>query len=364
MLERFTVPGENQVLVSETALRTTVTQIFESMGEPPEDAALAADVLVTADLRGVETHGVSNMLRAYVSQYQSGRLQPDASWVIERETPAIAVIDGMAGHGIIQGPKAMQIAIDKASQVGVGIVVVRNSGHLGPIGHHAMLAAEQDMVGICKAAAGLWVLPTFGAEKRLGTNPLAIAAPARDMPPVLFDVATSAVAGNKIGLAQRVGASLEPGWVAAQDGTPIMEEVAVPPGQPNLLPLGGTREQGSHKGYGLALMVEIMATMLSGGLPGMLLKDSPPRHYLAAYDIKAFTDLERFKDSMDEMLTTLVETPPAPRYDRVIYPGVSEYEQMIERRANGIPLHVEVIEWFNSATDELNLERLETMSAD
>src|SRR5262249_19050202 len=199
ILERFKVPAKDQVRVSEAALRRTVTQIFEKLGGSRDDAAEGADVLTMTDLRGVETHGVSNMLRAYVRDYKAGKLNPLPGWRIERESSGTAVIDAEKRLGIVIGPKAMRLAIEKARAVGVG--AVHNSGHFGAIGHFAMQAAMQDMVGVCFTAAGLHVVPTFASRPLLGTNPIAIAAPARHEPPLLFDAATSAIAGNKIRLA-------------------------------------------------------------------------------------------------------------------------------------------------------------------
>ena len=362
MLERFKVPVGDQVHVPADDLRRTVAAIFEKMGVPTEDAAEGADVLVQTDLRGVETHGVSNMLRAYVEHYGDGSLNPRPDWRIVREAPATATMDADRGLGVILGPKAMRIAIEKARQVGVGIVIMSNAGHSGAIGHHAMLAAKEDMIGMTLTAAGLAVPPTFGAEARFGTNPMAVAAPAGREAPFLFDAATSAVAGNKLRLAERVGAKLLPGWMAELDGTPIMEETPVRDRtQYYQLPLGGTRELGSHKGYGLAMMVEVLATMLAGALPRMLDDDVGDRHYFAAYNIESFTDLSTFKSNMDQMLSALRETRPAPGHDRVIYPGLSEYEEEQERLANGVPLHKEVIEWFAGITGELSIPPLKTL---
>jgi L-2-hydroxycarboxylate dehydrogenase (NAD+) len=363
MLERFKVPAKDQVRVSESALRTTVRLIFEKLGVSPEDAAEAADVLTMTDLRGVETHGVSNMLRAYVRDYKAGKLDPRPGWRIVRETPGTAVIDGERRLGVILGPKAMRRAVDKARNVGVGIVTVHNSGHFGAIGHYAMLAAEQDMVGVCFTAAGLAVVPTFAAKPLLGTNPIALAAPARREPPMLFDAATSAIAGNKIRLAIRIGSPLLPGWVTDKEGTPIVEEKPVFNRDDYYqAPLGGTREQGSHKGYGLALMAEVLATVLSGALPTMLAPASGSKTHFAAYDIAAFTDLEQFKDTMDEMLRALRTAAPAPGEERVLYPGLSEFEEVEARRAKGIPLHKEVLQWFGECTSELGVPPLTTIA--
>jgi L-2-hydroxycarboxylate dehydrogenase (NAD+) len=359
ILDRFKVPAKDQVFVSEAALRRTVTQIFEKVGVSRADAAEAADVLTMTDLRGVETHGVSNMLRAYVRDFKAGKLDPRPGWRVEREAPATAVIDAERRLGIIVGPKAMRLAMEKARKVGVGVVTVHNSGHFGAIGHYAMQAALADMVGVCYTAAGLHVVPTFASRPLLGTNPIALAAPARREAPMLFDAATSAIAGNKIRLAMRIGSPLLPGWVTDKDGQPIMEEKPVFDRDDFFqAPLGGTREQGSHKGYGLALMAEVLSTMLSGALPTMLAPGSGSKNQFAAYDIAAFTDLERFKDAMDDMLRTLRTATPMSGQERVLYPGLSEAEEVESRRAHGIPLHKEVIEWFAGCTSELGIPPL------
>src|SRR5262245_59941134 len=282
ILERFKVPEKDQVFVSEAALRRTVTQIFEKLGVTPEDSADAADVLTMADVRGVETHGVSNMLRAYVRDYKAGKLDPRPGWRIVRQTPGTAVIDAERRLGVIVGPKAMRLAVDKAKTVGVGVVTVFNSGHFGAIGHYAMQAALQNMVGVCFTGAGMSVVPTFATKPLLGTNPIAVAAPARHEAPMLFDAATSAIAGNKIRLAMRVGSPLLPGWVTDKDGIPIMEEKPVFDREDIYqAPLGGTREQGSHKGYGFALMAEVLSTVLSGALPTMLVPGSGSKTHFA-----------------------------------------------------------------------------------
>jgi LDH2 family malate/lactate/ureidoglycolate dehydrogenase len=362
ILERFKVPQKDQVLVAEAALRQTVAQIFEKLGVSPEDAAEGADVLTMTDLRGVETHGVSNMLRAYVRDYQAGKLDPRPGWRIVRQSPGTAVIDAEKRLGIMVGPKAMRLAIEKARAVGVGVVTVYNSGHFGAIGHYAMQAALTDMVGVCFTGAGLSVVPTFASKPLLGTNPIALAAPARHEAPMLFDAATSAIAGNKIRLAMRIGSPLLPGWVTDKEGNPIMEEKPIFDRDDFFqAPLGGTREQGSHKGYGFALMAEVLSTVLAGALPTMLVPGSGSKNHFAAYNIEAFTDVDRFKDTMDQMLRTLRTATPAPGQERVLYPGLSEAEETEERRAHGIPLHKEVIEWFAGCTREMGLPPLATM---
>ena len=360
MLETFKVPPGDEVRIAAGSLLRTTATLFEKMGETVEDAATAADVLVMADLRGVETHGVSNMLRRYVDFYREGKIKPRPNWRVVRETTGTATVDADRGLALFIGPQVMRMAIDKAREVGVGAVTLTNSGHSGAIGYHARLAAEQDMIGLCMTAGGLGVIPTFASVPKHSTSPIALAAPSRSEPPFLFDAAMSAIAGNKLALARRIGAKLLPGWVADDQGTPIMREVAVEEvSDSSILTVGGTRELGSHKGYGLAMMVEIMGSMLSGALPTMLDGADTQSHLFAAYNIEAFTDVEAFKDRMDEVLRTLRSTRPAPGHTRVLYPGLSEFEEERDRRANGIPLHKEVVQWFEGAVKEHSLPPLE-----
>ena len=352
MLERFRLDPGTAVRVMEGPFRRTVTEIFARMGVPDEDAALAADVLVSADLRGVESHGVSDMLRVYVEGLSDGELNPRPSWRVLRETPATANIDSDRGLGLVVAPKAMQIAIEKAGDVGVGMVTIRNGRHLGMASYHAMLALEHDMIGVCMTSTPPIVVPTFGAEPRLGTNPIALAAPAGEEAPFVFDAAMSSIASNKLWAARRMGRDLLPGWLAAEDGTPIMEEVSPPnigPGAdsiPGLLPLGSTRELGSHKGYGLAAMVDVLSGILTGGGYGAVPGRPNFGHFVAAYSVEAFMDTGEFKRAMDQWLRMLKSTAPAPGHRRVLYPGLLEAEAEADRRANGIPLHREVIDWF------------------
>ena len=359
MLEQFRVKLEDAVLVQGDDLRGTVVACFEKVGVPREDAALAADVLVQADLRGVDTHGVSNMLRSYLTGYQNGTINPRPNWKIVRETPATANIDSDAGLGVIVTPKAMQVAIAKAKEVGIGMVTLGNARHLGMASYHAMLALEHDMIGVCMTSCPPSVLPTFGAEPRLGTNPIALAAPARHEPPFVFDAATSSVAANKLGIARRLGAKLEPGWMADSEGNPIMEEMDAPSAEEardyTLLPLGGTREMGSHKGYGFGAIVDILAGVLTGVGYGAVPGRPNFGHYVAAYSIDAFTDVDTFKDMMDEWLRMMKTTKPAPGHDRVMVAGQPEAEVEAVRLVDGIPLHPEVIQYIRDICSELSV---------
>ena len=356
MLPQFRVKQEEAINVSGDDLMATVAGIFEKMGVPAADAQVGADALVLADLRGVDSHGVSNMLKSYVNGYTSGQINPRPEMKIVRETPATASMDSDRGLGVITAPKAMELAIRKAQDVGVGMVTLGNARHLGMASYHAMLALKHDMIGICMTSCPPRALPTFGAEPRLGTNPIAIAVPAKNDHPFVFDAATSSVAQNKIEIARRLGATLEPGWLATEDGTPIMEELTSVPEKYHMLPLGATRELGSHKGYGLSCMVDILAGVRTGFGYGAVPGRPNFGHYLAAYSIAGFDDPEHFKQSMDEWLHMMKSTKPAPGHERVMVAGQPEAEMEVIRRRDGIPLHPEVVEWIKDTCGELSVE--------
>jgi len=364
VLERFQRIERGFPRVAEKNLRETVVAIFEKVGLDAGDSRLGADVLVSADLRGVESHGVSNMLRGYVRDYQRGTTNPRPNWHIVRESPSTATVDCDRGLGIIIAPKAMEIAIEKARKVGMGMVTMRNGRHMGMASYHAMLALKHDMIGLCITDSPAEMVPTFGAEPRLGTNPIALAAPAVKEAPFVYDAATTVVAGNKIGLVRRLGEKVPGGWLAGPDGTPIMTDADPPvpgyegPSPSRLLPLGSTREMGSHKGYGLACVVEVLSGILSGN--GYSFKVGRPNfsHMVAAYSIEAFTDTAEFKRTMDEWLRVLRTTKPAAGHERVFYPGLPEAEAEADHRANGIPLHPEVLDWFKTICGELKIPNL------
>ncbi len=354
MLEQFKVSHDDAEFVQGDDLKKTVAGIFEKLGVNSEDALLAADVQVLADLRGVDSHGVSNMLKSYITGYQEGSINPRPNWKVVRETPSTATVDSDKGLGTIITPKAMDIAIQKAKNVGVGMVTIGNARHLGMASYHAMLALPHDMIGICMTSCPPQVLPTFGAEPRLGTNPIAIAVPAKNEPPFVFDVATSSVAVNKIRIAARLGAEIPGGWMAREDGSPIMES-GLAPEKFTLLPLGADREGGSHKGYGFSCMVDILAGVLTGFGYGAVPGRPNFGHMVAAYSIDAFTDVEPFKAEMDEWLQMMKSTKPAPGHDRVLVAGQPEAEVEVVRRDEGIPLHPDVADWIRDTCGEMSV---------
>lgn len=347
------------VRVHHEALRRTVRDVLGAAGLPEADAAVAADVLVAADLRGVESHGVSNMLRRYLDWIDSGHLNPRAQPALLHEAPCTAAYDGDGGLGIALLPDLMRSAMDKARRYGVGIVSVRNARHSGMLAYHSMLASAEDLIGVCATSGGPRVVPTFGREARLGTNPLSVAVPTAAGPPFVFDAATSTVAYNKIAGARRAGQPLGAGWCADVDGTPMMHPT--PSDQPvdeRMLPLGATPEGGSHKGYGLAATVEVLASILPGGGFMGRYGMSFSGHFLAAIDPAAFGDLDVFKAEAAAFTDYLRSTPPAAGYQRVLVPNDPEAATEHERREAGIPLHHEVVSWLDATCARLHLKVL------
>lgn len=360
MLERFKVPEADRVYVMPEKMHRVTKDIFLKIGLDDDGAQDSTDVLLGNDLRGNESHGVSNGLRGYVRSYAAGSLNPATEWEVVRETSTTANIDAKHALGVHVGPKAMDIAIDKAQQHGVGVVTVFNTGHLAGCSHYVYQAIEAGMIGHTMTAGGAGItIPTWGSRPFLGTNPLAYGAPARTMPPYMLDIATTQVAANKIWLLQRTGATVLPGWITDENYEPELEETPAPGpesrGKYGMLPIGGTRENGSHKGFGLGLMNEIFCNELTGLGPGPL-NPHQGGHFFVAYDIEAFTDKEKFLDDMDELLKAVAEHPPGKGHDRVVYPGLLEAEEIEKRQKSGIPYHTEVIEWFEGHCAEVGVE--------
>ena len=336
-------------MITAPQLRQFTKQIFIAIGCSDTDARLAADVLVSADLRGVDSHGVAR-LPGYVRLYDNGRINPQPRIRVVHETPSTAVVDGDRGLGLVVGPWAMQVAIDKARVAGTGWVAVRNSNHFGIAGYHALLAAEHDMIGQAMTHAAPLVAPTFSLEKMLGTNPIAVAIPAATEPTFLADFASTAVAYGKLEILQRKGQGIPEGWAQDADGGPTTDANAISNGGA-LLPLGTDREHGSHKGYGLGAIVDIFSGVLSGANYGPWV---PPfatagfmdanegvgqgtGHFFGAMRIDAFRPADEFKAHMDTWIQRFRQAKAVPG-QRVLIPGDPERIMETERLVTGIPL--------------------------
>ena len=341
-------------MIHAKTLRSFTEQIFRSIGCSDADAQLAADVLISADLRGVDSHGVAR-LPGYVRLYDNGRLNPTPTIRVIHETPSTAVVDGDRGLGLVVGPWAMRVAIEKARIAGTGWVAVRNSNHFGIAGYHALLAVQHDMIGQAMTHAAPLVAPTFSLDKLLGTNPIAVAIPAATEPPFLADFASTAVAYGKLEILQRKGQPIPEGWAQDADGHSTTDAYAVKNGGA-LLPLGSDREHGSHKGYGLGAIVDIFSGVLSGAnygpwvppfaTAGFMTADegvgSGTGHFFGAMRIDAFRPADEFKNHMDTWIQRF-RSAKAIDGHRVLVPGDPEREMEAERLQTGIPVHETVV---------------------
>ncbi|AFD07905.1 Ldh family oxidoreductase [Solitalea canadensis] len=336
-------------------LRTFTIDIFLKMGVPLHDAELAADVLIKADLRGIDSHGVAR-LSGYVRLWQKGRINPTPNIRIVHETPSTATIDGDAGLGLVVAPKAMQIAIEKAEKAGSGWISVKNSNHFGIAAYHAMMAVEKDMIGMSMTNASPLVAPTFSTERMLGTNPICYAFPTGKYAPVVMDMATSAAANGKLEIAQRKDVEVPHGWIQDKGGNDTTDANGLKKGG-SLLPLGSDRDHGSHKGFCLGSVVDILSAVLSGASYGPWVPpfvafldplDNQPGqglgHFLGAMRVDGFRPVDEFKQHMDNWVHRFKTAETAPGYDSVIIPGEPETAAENERITAGIPLISLVVE--------------------
>lgn len=335
-------------------LKKYTTRIFQAIGCPAEQALIAADCLNQADLRGVDSHGVAR-LSGYVRLWELKRLNASPEMKIIHQTPSTAVLDGDLGLGLVTAPHAMNIAIEKAKIAGTGWVAVQNSNHYGIAGFHAMMALEHDMIGISMTNASPLVAPTFSKSRFLGTNPIAVAIPAHRQPPFVIDMATTTVANGKLEVLQRKGADAPLGWTQDKDGNPTTDAFSLKKGG-SMLPLGGDRDHGGHKGYCLGAMVDIFSAVLSGAnygpwVPPFVSFLEPPSeqvgngigHFLGAIRVDAFRPAKDFKEHMDNWIHTFRNAEPSEGQERVLIPGDPERELTSERLKNGIPLHEQVV---------------------
>ncbi|MGN6618438.1 MAG: Ldh family oxidoreductase [Ilyomonas sp.] len=328
--------------------------IFTAIGCNDQDATTATKTLLSADIRGIDSHGVAR-LSGYVRLWEAKRINANPQIKIVHETPSTAVVDGDAGLGLVVAPFAMQVAIDKAKQAGTGWVSVCNSNHFGIAGYHAMMALQHDMIGMAMTNASALVAPTFSVERMLGTNPIAVAIPAGEEPAFVADFATTTAANGKLELLQRKNADAPYGWVQNKDGRSSTDASELKKGGA-LLPLGSDREHGSHKGYALGSIVDIFSAVLSGASYGPWAPPFPAYvpipenmpgqglgHFFGAMRIDAFRPAEEFKQHMDNWIKRFRKAKPAEGYDKVLIPGDPEREMEIIRMEHGVPLEESVI---------------------
>lgn len=349
------------------ALRQFIIQTFEHFEVPTIDAKQAAEVLLYADLHGIDSHGVAR-LHTYFDMLSLGRINPQPNVKVVRERASVATVDGDNGLGLVVGPKANQIAQDKARDTGSGWVSVRHTNHFGSAGYYVTEALKHELIGWAMTNSTKLVAPLWGAERMLGTNPIAIAFPGKEEPPIVIDMATSAAAYGKIEIARRKEAPVPQGWIIDNKGEQSTNPQDMVDGGA-LLPLGSDREHGGHKGYGLGSMVDILCCVLSGANwgpfapPFALRQEEPQRqvgkgigHFFGAMDISGFIDPEEFKTQIDDWVRTFRSTKKQPGTDGPLIPGDPEREAFAERSSKGVPVIDKVVDDMRDIADKTGID--------
>lgn len=342
-------------------------QTFLAIGCPQEQALSGAHTLLSADLRGVDSHGVAR-LSGYVRLWEAGRVNAVPSIGVVYETPSTAVVDGDSGLGLVVAPVAMDIAMQKARQVGTGWVSVKNSNHFGIAAYHAMKALPENMIGMVMTNASALVAPTFSRERMLGTNPICVAVPAGQEPAFVADMATTTAANGKLEILQRKGLQTPEGWIQDESGHPVNDAHALKKNGA-LLPLGGDREGGSHKGYALGAIVDIFSGVLSGANFGPWVPPFPAYipmpenqpgqglgHFFGAMRVDAFRPAADFARDMDLWIRRFRSAEPIHAHQKVLIPGDPEREMEQERSVNGIPLHETVFEDLQAMSQKFGIK--------
>ncbi len=347
-------------LSDEHALQSLVVAILDKVGVAREHAHVVADVLIAADERGVESHGVARLNSYYVSRIRAGKLNPKPNYAIVRETETTVLYDADNGLGHPAGKLAMNAVIEKARKHGSAFGAVRNSNHYGIAGYYAMLALEHDMIGMASTNSVKYGAPTFGRDVLLGTNPLAFAIPAGKEPAFVLDFATTTVPKGKLEVYKRKGLPLKEGWAIDETGQGTTDPDAALRGA--LLPLGGFGTDNSgHKGYGLGLLVDLLCGVLSGGAFGPTLptvtetKEGAISHWFGAFRVDAFRDVEQFKADMDKELRYFKDSQKVPGQDRIYVAGEIEYEKTLQAKKSGVPVHVKVWDELRKLSAELGI---------
>lgn len=351
------------VRVRKEGLTRFCAAVFEKLGVPPSDAKIAADILVLADLRDKGSHGVARLGR-YVEGLKKGIMVPTDKSQVVHETATTALIDGGRSLGQVVGHRAMALAIEKAKAHGTGFVTVRNSNHYGIAGYYALMAVPHGCIGISMTNAAPLVVPTFGRDALLGTNPIAVAVPAEGEP-FLFDAATSVVPRGKLEVYERQGKPMPFGWAVDARGkgttnaTEVLENLGKRGGG-GILPLGGEGEEFSgHKGYGLAMVVEILSSVLAGGAFGLgtyaAEGSANIAHFFGAIRVDAFRPLADVSRDLRTFLDQVRNSPKAEGHERVYVHGEKGFAFERECLAEGIPLGPKVVESLKKVGGDLGV---------
>lgn len=341
--------------------------VFEKMGCSAGDSYTIAEILLKAELRNIPSHGMLR-LKDYHLFWKEGRINVKPNVRIVHETPSTAVVDGDLGFGMIPARKSMEIAIEKAKNNGTGWVATRNSNHFGIAGYYTMMALEHDMIGLCVTNANPTVAPTWSIDRMLGTNPVAFAVPTKTQPPFVADFATTPIARGKISIAEKRGEKLPLGFVQDKDGLPTDDPTTLRSGGA-ILPLGSDREHGSHKGYCMGAIVDILSGVVSGANfgpfvpPAVAFLPRNPKevglgtgHFFGAMRIDAFMPADEFKDRMDEWITTFRAARPAVGQEKVLIPGDVEREYEAILMKDGFSMVPKVLEDMREVAAELGVD--------
>jgi len=335
-------------------LKDYVTRYFIALNVPEIDARISADILVSADLRGIGSHGVIRLHSYYGDYLRNGKIDPETPIKTLNETPVTLALDGGNGLGQVAGYRAMSRCIEMAETTGLAVATVRNSNHFGIAGYYAMMALPADMIGICLTNSKPLVAPTFGKQSVLGTNPIAVAIPAGKERPFVLDMATSIVPIGRIAVYNKTGQPIPNGWGINQQGEITQDPAEVIHGGA-LLPLGGPAQMRGYKGYGLSLMVDMLSGVLSGAAFGENVGQfskghkADVGHFFAAIKIENFRATELFKSDMDDYINQLKSSPKLPEQDRIFIHGEKEFERTEKYLLEGVPLLLEVVDALKQA---------------
>jgi len=360
---------ETRPYISWELIGNFMTEAFEKIGVPHEDAVICADILMESDRRGIESHGCNRFKPIYIDRINEDIQKPVTEFEIIRETATTAVVDGHDGMGMVVGYKSMQMAIDKAKKYGMGMVAARNSTHYGIAGYYATMATKQGMIGITGTNARPSIAPTFGVENMLGTNPLTIGLPTDEEFPFVLDCATSITQRGKIEYYARTGKDTPSGMVIGQDGSAMTDSkqilIDLTKGEAALAPLGGIGEElAGYKGYGYATVVEILSAALQAGNYLKMLTGIGERgekvpfhlgHFFIAIDTEAFMGADSFKEIAGNILRELRASKLAPGQERIYTAGEKEYLIWLERKDKGVPVGEAVQKEFIAVRDALGL---------
>jgi LDH2 family malate/lactate/ureidoglycolate dehydrogenase len=357
------------IYVDFNTLERFMKEVLMGADVPEKDAEICAEILIAADKRGIDSHGINRLKPIYYNRIKDGILNPVTNFEIIKEGPATAVIDGHDGMGHVISKKAMQMAIDKAKIYGLGMVAVRNSSHYGIAGYYGLMAEQEGMIGITGTNARPSIAPTFGVENMLGTNPLTFVMPTDEDFPFFLDCATSVIQRGKIEFYARSGKDTPEGLVIGRDGKTLTDSdeilKALVAGEAALAPLGGIGEDnGGYKGYGYAAVVEILSAALQGGaflkmLTGMRDGKKVPYnlgHFFIAINIDSFTELDEFKKTTGDILRELRNSSVAPGAERIYTAGEKEHLAFLERKDSGVPVNEALQNEMIQLVEELGLK--------